>query len=115
MSTESGRGEVYVAPFLEAGGRTRVSVDGGRAPRWSRDGRALYYISGKQELVRVPVTGTSPLGLGAPAIAFSASVADWITYDVVPDRRFLALVAEMRAGTAPWTIQTNWMDAAVRR
>ena len=41
-STESGRAEVYVRP-VEDGGRHQISLDGGGSPRWSFDGRTLYY------------------------------------------------------------------------
>ena len=110
VSFESGPGAVYVAPFLRAGERTLISPAGGRLPRWSRDGRALYYISGKQEMVRVSVTTGSSFQLGRQVPVFSTSaIGAWTNYDIMPDGRFLALVAESVAGTQPWTIRTNWL------
>jgi eukaryotic-like serine/threonine-protein kinase len=41
-SVESGTPDVYVQP-IEGGGRHQISLDGGSAGRWSRDGRTLYY------------------------------------------------------------------------
>jgi serine/threonine-protein kinase len=35
--------QVYVRPFSQAGGRVRVSVNGGRRPIWSADGRELFF------------------------------------------------------------------------
>jgi serine/threonine-protein kinase len=43
QSPESGRDEVYVRPFPEAGGKWQVSDNGGAYPRWAPDGSELYY------------------------------------------------------------------------
>ena len=42
-SNESGTYEIYVRPFPAAGGRWQVSDGGGRFPRWSGDGKELFY------------------------------------------------------------------------
>jgi len=42
-SNESGNYEIYVRPFPAAGGRWQVSDGGGRFPRWSGDGKELFY------------------------------------------------------------------------
>ncbi|MDX1644777.1 MAG: protein kinase, partial [Thermoanaerobaculia bacterium] len=43
QSDESGRDEVYVAEYPGPGASWLVSAGGGRSPRWSLDGRELYY------------------------------------------------------------------------
>ena len=40
-SNESGRFEIYVRPFPEAGGKWQVSTGGGTQPRWGRNGQEL--------------------------------------------------------------------------
>ena len=45
-SLESGRPEVYVRPADGSGGRWQVSTSGGEEPKWSPDGRLLYYRYG---------------------------------------------------------------------
>ena len=42
-SSESGRYEVYVRPFPGPGGKWQVSNGGGVVPKWSRNGRELFY------------------------------------------------------------------------
>src|SRR5690606_40392437 len=44
MSAESGRQEIYVAPFPRAGRQTRVSPGGGIDPVWRADGREIMYL-----------------------------------------------------------------------
>jgi Tol biopolymer transport system component len=44
-SDETGRREVYVAPFPESGvGPKRLSASGGTEPMWSRDGKELFFL-----------------------------------------------------------------------
>jgi hypothetical protein len=50
-SNESGQLEVYVRPFPDTeGGRTVVSTNGGRQPRWAHNGAELFYVSGEAEM-----------------------------------------------------------------
>jgi serine/threonine-protein kinase len=49
-SDETGRDEVYVRPFPEGGAKLLVSQGGGTEPRWSPDGRTLYYLGQHRDL-----------------------------------------------------------------
>ena len=57
-SDESGRFEVYVAPFPPTGGKTAVSAgiatgnDLQQGARWSHDGRELFYVSADRRFMR---------------------------------------------------------------
>jgi eukaryotic-like serine/threonine-protein kinase len=46
-SDENGRTEVYLRPFpaLSTGAQWKLSTDGGIQPRWSGDGRSIYFFS----------------------------------------------------------------------
>ena len=48
QSDETGRDEVYVAPYPGPGGKVLVSNDGGTEPRWARNGRELFYRNGER-------------------------------------------------------------------
>ena len=50
-SDESGRREIYLR-HLPGGNRVALSTDGGEHPRWSSDGRWIYYVVGNR-FVRV--------------------------------------------------------------
>ncbi len=45
QSNESGRYEVYVAPFPASGAKRQISTAGGGSPRWRPDGRELFYVA----------------------------------------------------------------------
>ncbi len=67
-SDETGRKEVYAAPFPDPARRLRVSTEGGSQPRWSHDGRELFYVrSGQLMAVADPPTGGSPFLRRQPA------------------------------------------------
>ncbi len=54
-SDETGRYEVYVAPFPGDGGGRQVSAAGGLLPRWSADGKELFYAGLDAKLMSVEV------------------------------------------------------------
>jgi Tol biopolymer transport system component len=59
-SNESGINEVYVRPFPStSGGRWQVSNGGGMEPRWSPDGRELYFLDGTVRLVAATIRASA--------------------------------------------------------
>jgi serine/threonine-protein kinase len=56
VSSESGRGEIYVRPFPGPGGKWQVSVDGGVNPAWSAATHGLLYLSLDGALMVTPYT-----------------------------------------------------------
>jgi hypothetical protein len=54
-TTETGRSEIFVTPFPGGGARWQVSPNGGAQPRWSADGRAIYFVSPEGDLMVTPV------------------------------------------------------------
>jgi Tol biopolymer transport system component len=112
ISTESGQPEVYVTSMPAGRGITRVSPAGGRSPRWSRDGRTLFYISATHELMAAAVSGGATfIRVGEPSRAFPLNpVVRWRTFDVAPDGRFLAIVIDSLAASQPLIVRTNWLS-----
>jgi Tol biopolymer transport system component len=106
-SDDSGRLEIYVAPLDQHSDRTRVSIDGGWRPVWSRDGRELYFFSGT-ELFAVPVkmAGDS-IDVAAPAHVYSAK-QDIESVEVAPDGRLLVMSREVSNATAPLQVIVGW-------
>jgi eukaryotic-like serine/threonine-protein kinase len=110
VSDESGRYEVYVAPFPFTGAKTRVSTGGAVQPRWSRDGRELFYQTFDQHLVAVSVRTTPVLELGSPTPLFSFDGRRaWSNFDVSLDgKRFLAITRQLFADEQPLSVVLNW-------
>ena len=103
-SDESGRSQVYVAPFPGVGAKTAVSSAGGSRPRWRRDGRELFFISGDRKLMAAPIDAA-----GVPGTARALfSATEWLDYDVARDGRIIAVVLEVVGAEQPLTVIVNW-------
>ena len=117
-SDESGKNRVYVRPFPGPGGKTPISIQGGEEPRWSRDGRELFYLSTDRHVLSVPVQTTPTLTFGRPVSLFvvkravkwddAKTSSGWNDFDVSLDgQRFLAVVPQP-ANEQPLTAVVNW-------
>ncbi len=114
VSNETGAEEVYIRAFEESGPRWRVSTAGGREPRWSPDGRELFYRTGDSLMVVRIGTADEP-DIGAPRLLFTgrfASSATNIWYDVHPDgNRFVFLREPSEGESAPALhVLLHWFD-----
>ncbi len=107
--------QIFVVPFSGGDGMWQASSDGGRWPRWSRDGKQLYFVSMRNEMMAVDIheKGDS-VEVGHPVRLFSfrPSVRIYrlgmIGYDVSPDgKRFLLVVADDE-NIRPLTVLQNW-------
>ena len=87
QSNESGRFEVYVRPFPDAGGRVTISAGGGTEPLWSRDGHTLYYRVGN-DVVAVKVATGATLSVGERNVVATGNYStnpSHPNWDVSPD------------------------------
>jgi len=115
VSNDTGRDELYVRPFPDAGSAlVQVSTDGGRDPLWAHSGRELFYVNGANDLVAVQVTGDPTFTPGQQDVLFS--MADYLTgdarYDVSPDdQRFVMLgFVDEGADDAELILVENWAE-----
>jgi len=76
ISSESGTSEVYVQNFPTPGGKWQVSSGGGALPKWSWDGKQLFYVYGSTNLMAVDITTNAKFQAGTPHLA--ASGAEWL-------------------------------------
>ena len=60
ISQQTGRSEVYVTSFPGGESRSQVSANGGRQPRWSPDGKEIYFVAGDDQLLAATVDGRGP-------------------------------------------------------
>jgi len=93
-SDELGPWQVFVIAADGTGGRTRVSFDGGRSPKWAPDGSELFFVQGSR-MMAAEVERQPQLRIGAPRELFRGTF--WIDpsgdqfYDVAADGRFLMI------------------------
>ncbi len=94
-SNRSGRNEIYIERFPDLGDRQTISSGGGQQPRWSTDGRELFYLGPEaNRLMVVPVTMGPGLDVGAPDTRVEGQFLDFLgrsAYDVAPDGRVVII------------------------
>ena len=112
-SQESGRTEIYVTQFPGPNGKWQISVNGGREPRWRRDGKAIFYWASDHTFMEALLeTSGATLQVIATRPLFKASMpldpAGSVTYDVSPDGKRFIVNTSKTAEDQPLTIVTNW-------
>ena len=116
-SDQSGSEEVYVVPYPGPGGQVQVSRGGGTLPRWSPNGRELYYVSGGNLMSAAVETGPA-LRASAPRTVFPLPPLvsyGGHPYDVSPDgMRFLVLKAGSGLQQVELRVVVNWIDELER-
>jgi serine/threonine-protein kinase len=93
VSSESGQDQVYVRPFPSADGKWQISRGVGREPRWTPDGRRLFYRSA-EGLKYVSVDASEGFRAGRPVLVEQGPIGPPFnqTYSFPPDgERLLAL------------------------
>jgi serine/threonine-protein kinase len=120
-SDRTGRQEVWVASYPDLLQRQLVSSDGGTEPRWSHDGRELYYRSGDRLMVVPIAVDTQEFSFEAPRVLFEGKMASnigWPSYAVARDGRFLGMQLVDQPPEQPTSqrvrIVLNWFDELER-
>jgi Tol biopolymer transport system component/tRNA A-37 threonylcarbamoyl transferase component Bud32 len=123
VTDESRHWDVYVRPFEPSGGVWRVSRAGGRHPRWSGDGRELYYVTPDGELMAASISGSPSFRVtdirelfqhAALGQDFNTSFA-YSPYDVGRNGdRFLVRVPAESGMPEPIQVLLNWRSLGRR-
>jgi hypothetical protein len=121
-STLSGQYEIYVERYPELGERQQISTGGGRIPRWSRNGRELFFSLDGRQMLAVPLQVGRTLVAGRPQVLFEGEMlpaaAGARPYDMTPDGRFL-INRSAQADGADGTVSNinvvqNWFEELKR-
>ena len=121
-SNETGRPEVYVKTFPGGDGKRQISATGGLGPRWSGDGKELFFLKNFTTMASVKVnTSGSTLTYGAPVDLFELGSyrppdhpgGSFHFYAVSPDGNRILFPRENVAtradlGAEPITVIVNW-------
>ncbi len=107
-SDETGRFEVFVAPYPGPGRKWQLSDGGGSLPGWRRDGREIVYRNGNQ-LMSVNVTNLTPFESSRPR-PLVALPAHTTYFAMTPSaERFLVVYGDGRDETArEMNVVLNW-------
>jgi eukaryotic-like serine/threonine-protein kinase len=121
-ANETGRFEVYVAPFTNPGAaKWAVSTAGGNSPRWSHRGDELFYVDLQSHMVVARITTTPTFAVTSSRVLFNAS--DFIqtsisrrNYDVsADDQRFLMVQRADGVKRGQVVVVEHWQDEILRK
>jgi Tol biopolymer transport system component len=111
-SDESGLFEIFVEPFSpsvtapQRAGRWQVSDIAGSAPRWSTDGKTLYFLSFDGRLIAVDIDTTED-GIriaDARNVARTTASTAYASFDVVPGTNRLVVINRSAQARTPITV-----------
>ncbi|HEU4725904.1 MAG TPA: hypothetical protein VFU59_11510, partial [Candidatus Eisenbacteria bacterium] len=113
-SDESGRMEVYVQPLEGGTGKWQVSTQGGRDPRWCRNGKEIFFLSASR-MMSAEVTTTPTFTVGSPRVLFGPVAWDpdryGGNYDVSADgQRFYVRRTQLGERLPGTTVVVNWAE-----
>ena len=114
VSEKSGGSEVYLRPFPGDGRPAwQVSKGGGNAPRWSRNGKEIFFVSPNDKLMAAHVGPDLHTGTPVPLFDLKSHGHD-TEYEVFPDGRFLLLTPVKEQKSFPLHVVMNWTSGLKR-
>jgi Tol biopolymer transport system component len=119
VSVATGNREVYVMSLKDRR-RIRVSTDGGTNVVWGRDGNELFYLTPRDELMRVTLDRRALSVKGPPSLLFPPCASTnsvfendptQYSYDVTADgARILARCSPPELQPSAMTVVVNWQS-----
>ena len=116
-SDESGQWEIYVQPFPGPGGKWMISSGGGQYPRWTPNGREIFYRRG-DKVMAVPVETQPAFKAGTPRMWFPGEGYVGLgNYDIAADGEHLLMLKQEDTSTSPKELNVilNWSEELKRR
>jgi len=95
-----------------------MSTAGGEEPRWSHDGRELFYRSADGHMLAVDVVTSPSFRAGTPKALFATKSYESLQYDVSPDGKRFLMIKRPEAVEGPGgeaIVVLNWFEELRRR
>jgi serine/threonine-protein kinase len=106
QSDQTGHAEIYVRPYPGPGPSWKVSTGSGHQPRWSSDGRRIFFREGSRAMVALVQEGPE-FSTSLPEVLFDGLGGNW---DVSPDGAyFITLESEPREPPR-LNLVINWFE-----
>jgi serine/threonine protein kinase len=121
VSNETGRDEIFIRPASPAGGRKRLSSEGGIGPAWAPGGRELFFMKGDKLCVVELDSGGNPVGrdrilMTVPKFEDLEYDPALPEYDVMPDgEHFVFSLGPSASAPTHYNVVLNWFQELKNR
>lgn len=113
VSSETGEDHVYVRPFPSADGKWQISQVSAREPRWTSDGRRLFFRS-TDGLKYVPIDEGDGFSTGRPVLVESGTIGPPfnMTFSISPDGKRLLILSPHYEDEIQWVVHVilGWQE-----
>ena len=113
-SNEPGYRTIFVRPFPDTGrARWQISTEAGTRPLWAPNGRELYYVSPRGELMSVAVQTAPDFVAGKPLALFDAVDPRYVNrpFDITSDGARFVFAKELEdPSKAQFVVVQNWFE-----
>ncbi|MCX6173795.1 MAG: protein kinase [Ignavibacteriales bacterium] len=114
LTDESGLYQIYVRSFPNKEGKWQISTDVAEEPRWSPDGKTIYYRKSSQ-MFSVPISTSPTFAAGIPKVMFSGfpamNVDSGITFDITSDGKYFITTSLVKGiSFKNISLVLNWTD-----
>ncbi|MFA6439300.1 MAG: protein kinase [Bacteriovoracaceae bacterium] len=114
LTDETGSYQIFVRSFPNKDGKWQVTSDVSEEPRWSPDGKFLYYRKSSQ-MMAVPVSTDATFSAGVPIVLVknfpSQNVDSGISYDISSDGRYFITTQPAKGITYKnISVVLNWTE-----
>ena len=117
-SDSVGERQVFVRTFPDGGGPWQISNEGGRSPRWSPDGREIFYVDGGALMAVTVETSNGVRILGARKLFEGPYKNNSHSYDVSRDGERFLMIQEVEPSStdssADLVIVLDWFEELKR-
>jgi len=127
QSTETGTTQLFAQPIPPNGTKYQISKTSTNShhPLWSRDGKSLFFIPGRQQFATFAITTSPTFAFGNPTtlprgVFEEAGPSSITNYDLTRDGRLVGVVAAGRADAeasraAEIQVVLNWSEELKQR
>ena len=112
-SDRTGKYEIYVQPMSADAAPTQISTEGGTSPRWSPDGRTVYYVQGSS-IVAATLDAGAGIAVASRKVVMDGGVTDVngqnVNWDIFPDGKQFLYIDQVGQGLPRIALIQNWVE-----
>jgi Tol biopolymer transport system component len=113
QSNEGGEDQIFVRPFPAGDGKWQISIDGGTRPKWSANGRELFFRSADRVMAAPVTSDAATFAAATPVLLFEGMYI--ASYDVARDGRFLMIKGGSASTQTELQLVLNWSEELKER